>query len=311
MAVSVGRPDRLAREVSRRQFLHAAGALSVAAVFPEWAPGSARSSKCLIHIHLPGGPSHLDTFDLKPLAPREIRGEFQPIATNVDGIQICELLPRLAKLADRFSIVRSITGLPDRHSAEACGWDSTGEFTVRSISRSADNPLLFRAITDRMRASYGADECEENNTFIAARRLIDAGASYVPFSWGYWDTHGNNFGQLRKQLPRLDAGLSALIRDLDHAGRLDEVVILMCGEFGRTPTINNGAGRDHWTHASFAFIAGGGLRHGQVIGATDRRGEFPAERPLRMDDVLTTIRAAVGVDGLKLSQDKPIRELLC
>lgn len=286
----------MAVEISRRELIGAAGAFGAAAVLPASAGLFGRRSRCLIHIYLPGGPSHLDTFDLKPQAPREIRGEFRPISTHVDGIEICELLPRLAKLADRFSIVRSITGLPDRHSPEVCGWGASGQFTARLTARSPDDLVFARRLSEREREAYGADECGENRKFITARQLVYAGAKYIPFSWGYWDTHGNNFGQLRRQLPRLDAGLSALIRDLESDGRLDDVVILMAGEFGRTPTINNGAGRDHWTHASFAFLAGGGLRHGQVIGATDRRGEFPADRPLRMEDLMATIRVAVGIE---------------
>jgi hypothetical protein len=91
--------------------------------------------------------------------------------------------------------------------------------------------------------------------------------------------------------------LSGLIEELHRGGRLDEVLILMCGEFGRTAKINPGAGRDHWPHASFAFLAGGGLRHGRVIGATDRRGEFVVDRPVSMDDVLATACSVIGAGG--------------
>ena len=133
--------------------------------------------------------------------------------------------------------------------------------------------------------------------FVLARRLIQSGDRCVGLSWGGWDTHGNNFNHLRGQLPPLDTAFAALIEDLDAHGLLDDTLILMSGEFGRTPRVNGTAGRDHWPRASFFFLAGGGLRHGQMIGTTNRNGEYPVERPIHLQNVFHTVYHALGIDA--------------
>jgi uncharacterized protein (DUF1501 family) len=127
--------------------------------------------------------------------------------------------------------------------------------------------------------------------------LIQAGSRCVAFSWGGWDTHGDNFNAMRRMLPPLDVALSALIDDLDAHGLLESTIIMMSGEFGRTPRVNGGAGRDHWSRASFFFLAGGGLRHGQMIGTTSRNGEEPIERPVHIQNVFHTIYHQLGIDA--------------
>jgi hypothetical protein len=133
--------------------------------------------------------------------------------------------------------------------------------------------------------------------FVLARRLIQAGVRCVGLSWGGWDTHGNNFGHLRSQLPGLDQALAALIEDLDAHGLLDSTLIMMSGEFGRTPRVNNIAGRDHWPATMSFFLAGGGLRHGQMIGTTNRNGEYPVERPIHIQHVFHTAYHVLGIDA--------------
>src|SRR5439155_21858767 len=132
--------------------------------------------------------------------------------------------------------------------------------------------------------------------FLTARRLIECGVRVVSFSWGGWDTQGDNFNSLRRQLPALDRGLSALIQDLDQRGMLQDTIIVMWGEFGRTPRINAGAGRDHWGPCMSALVAGGGMKMGQVIGASSARGEYPKDRKVTVPQVLSTFYRAMGID---------------
>src|SRR5262249_13691621 len=119
-----------------------------------------------------------------------------------------------------------------------------------------------------------------NDHLLLARRLVEAGVPCGTPSYGRWDSHGQNFALGRAHGSKLDQGLSALIEDLENRGMLNDVTVIAWGEFGRTPRINKGAGRDHWPQVSCAILAGGGLRTGQAIGATNRLGEFAKERPV-------------------------------
>ena len=406
MLVFQGERQRYCDGISRRGFLRVGGlAIGGGLTLPnllraEASAGSAATKKSIINIFLPGGPPHIDTFDLKPEAPKEYRGEFQPIRTNVSGVEICELMPQLAAIADHYTIIRSIRGLRDEHtptqsdsgwsqndlrsiggrpgvasvmakvlgtshptphgaaptSVDITGWTRPGflgqtyaayrpdgearqNLTLNRISeeRLSDRTSLLREL-DRMkrdvdssgmmdavdgftgravelitsgelakaldlskedpqvRARYGIDKQRDLDRFLLARRLIQAGVRCVALAWGGWDTHGQNFQQMRRQLPRLDQALAALIEDLRESGCLDDTIIMMSGEFGRTPRINGGAGRDHWAPASFFFLAGGGFRHGQVIGATNRLGEVPSERPVHVQHVFHTVYRQLGID---------------
>jgi len=364
--------------------------------------GAKATGRSIINIYLTGGPSHIDTFDLKPLAPQEIRGEFTPIATKVAGMEICELLPQLASVADKMVLVRSITGMQNEHnprqsdsgwserdlkslggrpgigavlsklggpaqssaqgaaptSVDLNNWAKSGflgpvhmpfrpDGAARqnlsmnkkiSEARFAErNDLLagfdrFRAETDPQGMMDALDSFEQravslitsghvaaalditqespelierygiqkknrdNERFLLARKLIQAGVRSVAISWGKWDTHTQNFVSLKKQLPALDRGLSALIEDLERHGLLDSTLILMSGEFGRTPRINDKAGRDHWPQAAFFWMAGGGLKTGQVIGSTNRRGEKADDRPVHLQEVFATVYHQLGID---------------
>ena len=132
--------------------------------------------------------------------------------------------------------------------------------------------------------------------FLVARRLVEAGARAVTVAFGFWDYHGNNFGNARADLPLLDHGLSALIQDLHERGLDKDVSVVVWGEFGRSPVVNKDAGRDHWPRASCALLAGGGMKVGQVIGATDRLGGEPTERPVRFGEVFATLYHNLGLD---------------
>ncbi len=400
--------------VSRRSFLQV-GALGVAGLSlpgllrAEAASGGKATGKSLINIYLPGGPTHMDTFDLKPDAPKEYRGEFSPIATKSHGLDICELMPSLASVGDKFSVIRSISNLRNEHSprqsdsgwsdtslrnmggrpgigsvmsklfgpaqntphgtaptsVDLSGWtrpgflgqvhsayrpDGTGRANLtlnRSVSlRRLDDRKALLSGLDRLRkdvdgkgmmtamdsftdravgiitsgelakaldirnedprnvARYGSNS-RDIERFIVSRRLIEAGVRCVSFSWGGWDTHGQNFNSMRSQLPRLEKALAALIEDLDAHGRLDDTIIMMSGEFGRTPRINGNAGRDHWPRAGFFFLAGGGMKHGQAIGATNRKGEYPVDRAMPLHNVFHTLYHQLGIDANTITLTDP------
>ena len=409
--------------VARRDFLRiggfALGGLSLPQILrAESASGVKKSHKAVIMIFLPGGPSHQDIFDLKMDAPSEVRGEFKPIGTNVAGIQISEHLPKLAKMMDRCTLIRSMSNCDERHDAFQCltgrdfknqpqgGWPAFGSVVAKvqgatdssvppfvglapkmghmewartgepgflgikhapfepnkgsgnddmtlngvTLDRLADrrslltsfdsfrrdmdrsgamdgmdafNQQAFGVLTSsklldaldiskedtRIRESYGKGDAKNRGDggpklmehFLAARRLVEAGARCVTVAFSRWDHHGKNFDALRQDLPMLDQGLTALLTDLRQRGLEKDVSVVVWGEFGRTPTINKDAGRDHWPRVSCALLAGGGMRHGQVIGATGRDAGECVERPVKFGDVFATLYQQLGLDPLNSS----------
>src|SRR5436305_1206986 len=137
--------------------------------------------------------------------------------------------------------------------------------------------------------------------FLIARRLVEAGARCVTLAFSRWDHHGDNFNALRQDLPMLDQGVSALVEDLHERGLDKDVSVICWGEFGRSPTINKDAGRDHWPRVTCAMLAGGGMKTGQVIGATDRLGGEPSERPVSFGEVFATLYNTLGLDVNKVT----------
>jgi hypothetical protein len=386
--------------LSRRSMLKI-GALTIGGITlpnllrAEESSGIKSSQKAIINIHLGGGPSHQDMFDLKPQAPREFRGEFNPISTNVPGIEICEHMPLLAQMADKYAIIRSVVGMYDDHSnyhtqtgygrndlrniggrpsigsvvsrlqgpsgsgappyiayneapvgylgpvAKAYrpeggdlrlvgGMDSTrlesrtnllssldnirrevdgsgqmkalDSFTQRAVSvvtsGSVADALDLNKEDPKVREKYGK---EDGRMFLTARRLVEAGVRVVTFDWGGWDTHDRNFEQLRTQLPKLDRSLSALINDLHARGMDKDVTIAVWGEFGRTPRINPQAGRDHWSRVAMCFLAGGGMKMGQVIGSTSNDGGEAKDRPVHLQEIFATLYHNMGISSEKTS----------
>ncbi len=379
--------------------------------------------KAVINVFLAGGPPHQDMWDLKPDAPEEIRGEFRPIATNVPGIEICEVFPRLAKVMDRAAIIRSIVGNDGRHDNVQCftgyrfndlnnigGRPSIGSFASKvlgpvdravppfvglspstrhapwgdpgkpgflgqafapvqpsgsmmknmvldgislerlndrrrllsrfdSLRREIDahgavegvdsnTALAFDVLTSsklvdaldlskedpRVRERYGTGKPfnfqydgapTDNEHLLMARRLVEAGVRCVTLSYGRWDSHGKNFDLVRDHGSKLDRCLSALIEDLDMRGILDDVTVIAWGEFGRTPRINKGAGRDHWPQVNAAFLAGGGMKTGQVIGSTNRLGEHAKDRPVHIQEVVATLYHNLGIDPREVTVRDP------
>ncbi|MCU0876911.1 MAG: DUF1501 domain-containing protein [Pirellulaceae bacterium] len=400
LEVRFGTRSRLCNGVSRRSVLRlgaaslgglALGNLSLAGLLrAEAAAGTGSSHKAVINIHLGGGPSHQDMFDLKPDAPREFRGEFNPIQTNVPGIEICEHMPLLAQMADKYAVIRSLVGMFDDHSnfhtqtgfgrndlRNIGGRPSIGSVVSRlqgptgsgapayiayneghegylgpvhkpyqpqggdlrlvggmdearlnsrtnllasldKIRRNVDASHKMEALDSFTQRAVGvvtsgqvADALDlnkedpavrerygknEGRMFLTARRLVEAGVRVVTFNWGGWDTHGDNFNQLRRQLPNLDRGLSSLLQDLSDRGLDKDVTVVMWGEFGRTPRVNSGAGRDHWSRVAMGFLAGGGMRLGQAIGSSSANAEEPKDRPVHLQEVFATLYHNLGID---------------
>ena len=397
-----------------------------------------------------GGPSHLETFDLKPDAPAEYRGDFKPIRTNVPGMEICELLPNLAKMADKYSIVRSLHHNRNEHSGGTnrflSGYTPTaanpsdGEYpeiasvvanklepTARDIPLfvantkfygggpaylgAANSPFMFRgdpnspdfnvgdltvtqeALTDletrkrllntfdrfrrevdrkgtmsaldkfneravamltSPRTAAAFDMSKESDAvrdrygrtswgqgLLLARRLVESGVRFVQLQASFklsqeagrvnnWDDHSVNthtFRAYRERLPVFDVAVPALIEDLHTRGLNENVLFIFCGEFGRTPQVRHQdktkrPGRDHWSRAMSIFLAGGGLKMGQVIGATNARGEHPIERTMDSNCLLATIYRRFGIDTRQhyydnsgrpvpiLTDGEPISELI-
>jgi uncharacterized protein (DUF1501 family) len=136
-----------------------------------------------------------------------------------------------------------------------------------------------------------------------ARRLVEAGTRLVTVAYGFWDTHGNNFGHLKQHLPTLDQGISALVEDIHSRGMDKDCLVVVCGEFGRTPKINKDGGRDHWARVNFSLLSGGGLKKGIVLGATDSTAGEVRDNPIHHHDLLATIYHSLGIDPHDMVRD--------
>ena len=391
--------------------LGAAGMGSSTSLAGELERSANGDKKSVILFWLSGGPSQIDMWDPKPNAPKEVRGPYGVIPTNVPGVQFSEHLPLQASIADKLSVIRSLDcsasnhtpitmqagnplakrtndgndgggypsmgsvaakfrgandpdlpgfiGLADSWAADV--WESgemgsefapvkgrelAGKFALpkgieidrlqdrESLRRQFDrfgesidnNSNLDRVDRHNRRAyemvvsgkvqnafdmnqeseatkqAYGKESIGEKA--LLARRLVESGVSFVLVSgaWGYFDHHGDDirWGGIEKGLtpllPRVDRTLHTLVNDLEQRGILDDTLVLMMGEFGRSPVINPKAGRDHWTSVMSMVVAGGGLPHGQVIGSTDARGGAIASSPVRPQDLAATTFRHLGID---------------
>jgi Protein of unknown function (DUF1501) len=173
----------------------------------------------------------------------------------------------------------------------------TSSRLLNALDLTREDPRVRERYGDGKPFNYQYDGAPTvNEQLLLARRLVEAGVRCVTLSYGRWDSHGQNFQLVRDHGGKLDQGLSALIDDLEQRDLLDRTTVVVWGEFGRTPRINSGAGRDHWPQVSCALLAGGGMRTGQVIGATNRLGEFAKERPVHMQEIIATIYHNLGID---------------
>jgi len=447
-------PHRVHRTITRRDSLRVGmlglGGLvlsdllrlqSTASAAPVSATTTPETAVILLFVH--GGPSQLETYDLKPQAPTEIRGPFLPIPTNVPGIDICEHLPKQAKLADKFTLIRScchdqanhfegharflsgygqfkpgtsesyypmvgavvnrvlseqrgglaavaINGVvlngPDYSPGIAQGfWSSQyrvpiSNFSLRDASLTVDSQRLEDRLSmlrsfDRIRrevdttgAMTGLDVFNERavnilttsrvrdafdltredprlcdkygdgygREVLVARRLVEAGVGFVSVripgsgegTKAYdWDDHAVNWdmlGAMNARLPKYDHVVSTLIEDLFDRGLDKNVLVVVTGEFGRTPRLefkDGKIGRDHHPGAMSILVSGGGMPMGQVIGATDHFAARPSTRPLDPHDILATVYRHLGINHaaefpdprgrpIPLTRGTPIAELI-
>lgn len=432
LRIQAGRTGRYCDGLSRRSFLQVGmagmGSLGLGDLLRarSQAAESGGTSKdtAVILLWLDGGPSHMDLYDLKPLAPAEYRGIWSPIRTNIPGFDIGELFPLQAQIADKFSVVRSLHHDSGDHftgghwmltgrggvsgannesqspfigsmAAKVLGPRRSGmpplvgvpygmsiglrpgyfgghflgaqynpfeteadanadNFQVKNIALS--NGLTVQRLDDRralatvldtirrdadvsgmlaamdrfdrqafemvaganarqafdigsedpqVRDRYGRNSWGQST--LLARRLVEAGSTFVTCHFGGWDNHWNLKSAMESYLPRVDQAVSALFEDLQARDLYERVLVVMCGEFSRTPRMNDGGnggapmsmgtpGRDHWGNAMFCLLGGGGLKGGQIVGATDRLGESPTERPIRPGDIHHTIFHVLGID---------------
>ncbi len=223
----------------------------------------------------------------------------------LNGVSLDRLADRKALLAgfDRFRRDIDSSGLME-------GLDSFNEqaFGMLTSSRLLE-ALDIEKEDPKLRARYGKGDPKNRDDgapklmehFLIARRLVEAGARCVTLAFSRWDHHGDNFGALRQDLPLLDQGVSSLVEDLYQRGLDKDVSVVVWGEFGRTPTINKDAGRDHWPRVSCALLACGGMKTGQVIGVTDRLGGEVTERPVQFGDVFASLYHNLGIDVTKVT----------
>ncbi|WP_166830913.1 DUF1501 domain-containing protein [Thalassoroseus pseudoceratinae] len=422
LRVDAGRTESYCDGMNRRSFLQVGmaglGALSLPNLLRAKEASRNPKDTSLILLWLDGGPSHMDMYDMKPEAPVEYRGIWNPIRTNVSGFDMTELFPKQAHVADKFSVVRSLHHNNGDHFAGghwmltgrggASGADKVGKYpffgSIVSKMRGAKQPgvpanvaipyamsigirpgyfggnylgvqhdpfqtqrdpsrpnfqvpnlnmpsgisvdrlgdrrhLLaqfdgLRRETDRSGMMDAMDRFEQNafemvtgpaarqafdiesedprlrdkygrNTWgqstLLARRLVEAGSTVVSCHFGGWDHHWNLQSGYERVLPKIDALVSALFDDLSTRGLLDSTLVMLCGEFSRTPRMNDGSGngtpgRDHWGNSMFCLMGGGGIQGGRLIGSTDRLGAAPQDNPKRPGDIHHTVFKAMGVD---------------
>ena len=219
----------------------------------------------------------------------QVNAAYRPDSTGRANLILNQSITR-NRLSDRQSLLSGFDNL--RRDIDGSGMmNALDSFTERAVgivtSGEIAGALDISQEDPRRVARYGYPERRDTD-----RRLIQAGVRCVSFSWGGWDTHSQNFVTLGKQLPALDKAMSALIEDLDAHGQLDDTIIMMSGEFGRTPRVNGTAGRDHWPNAFSIVMAGAG----QFIGSTNARGERPQDRPVDLQHVFTTVYKQLGID---------------
>jgi len=220
---------------------------------------------------------------------------------KLTGITLDQLNDRRRLLSSFDTVRRDLDTSGMMKGMDAIGERALGVLTSSKLLDALD----ITKEPEKVRARYGDGKPYNfqfdgaptvNDQLLMARRLVEAGVRVVTLSYGRWDSHGKNFDLVRDHGSKLDQGFSALVEDLELRGMLDDVNVIAWGEFGRTPRINKGAGRDHWPQVSCALLAGGGMRTGQAIGATNRLGEFAKERPVHFQEIIATLYQNLGIN---------------
>lgn len=230
---------------------------------------------------------------------------FTPNAEGKDDLVLNGIT--LDRLGDRREVLTSLDRF--RREADISGQiNGTDAFTQQAFGVLTSSKLADALNLDkedqklRDRYGRGVNQLRDDggprliDNFLVARRLISAGARCVSLSFSRWDWHNANFKQGREDMPLLDSGVATLVEDLENRGMLDDVTVIVWGEFGRTPKINKDAGRDHWPQVSCALLAGGGMKTGQVIGSTNRPGEHAVDRPVHFQEVFASLYKNLGIN---------------
>ncbi len=233
--------------------------------------------------------------------PFEVEGNAGKGDLRVRGLSLPKEVS-LAQLENRKTLLDAFDARFDDRGSGAGLTSSLDTFQEQAMEmlRAEGTKLAFDLSRepDAVKERYGKDEL--GTGALVARRLVEAGVRFVSIGRGGWDTHGDNFKNLREsRLPPLDRALSALIEDLDRKGLLDSTIVYCAGEFGRTPKINDKAGRDHWAKSMAVLLAGGGFKRGLVYGATDRDGMVPDADACTPADLCATILHNLGIDPLQ------------
>lgn len=236
---------------------------------------------------------------------------------NSDSFSVKDVTPPGGVNMDRFARRRSALDAIDQfqRSAETSqrGVQALDQFYARAFDL-VTSPVAKKAFDmkeedAKLRDNYGRNSFGQ--ACLLSRRLIEAGTRFVHIQNNGWDTHTANFQTLKgDRLPKLDQGYAALLEDLAQRGLLSNTVVVCCGEFGRTPKVNSSAGRDHWGPASFATIGGGPIKMGLAVGETDKIAEYPADRPVKVEDMAATLWKALGVNSDKMFESndgRPVR----
>jgi hypothetical protein len=218
----------------------------------------------------------------------------------LNGVTLDRLADRKALLSgfDRFRRDVDSTGLMeglDSFNAQALEM-LTSSRLLEALDLQREDPRILERYGKGDPKPRGDAAPRMIEQLLMARRLVEAGARCVTVAFGFWDYHGNNFKLAKEDLPMLDHGVTTLVEDLHQRGLDKDVSVVVWGEFGRTPTINKDAGRDHWPKVSCALLAGGGMKTGQAIGATDRLGGEAVERPVHFLEVFATLYHNLGID---------------
>ena len=292
---------------SRRKFLKVGVSGALALSVPAFA--KKRRKHSVIFLYMAGGPSHLDTFDPKPNAGIEFAGPFKSIPTNVDGVEICEHLPRLAKMMDRMALVRSMSSGETNHE-RARHLLQTGQPPCATLESHCHGEVIA---LERGQRHVRLNHNEFHQNCLEAVHLVQDGVDFVTVTMHGWDTHHANFETLSQRLlPTIDNAISVILDDLGRRGLWDTTLVVWSGEFGRTPRINTNAkpGRDHWANAWTVMLAGCGVKGGTVIGSTDDFGMRPVGAPLEPANLTATIYDCMGVDYRKYVSAEPIAGLM-
>jgi uncharacterized protein (DUF1501 family) len=237
---------------------------------------------------------------------------------NAPNFAVPDIVPPPVLEANRLDARRRLLSRIDRyqrsleeranHSAQAVGIFQQKAFDLMT-SPAAKKAFDIHAEPDKLRDEYGRHFMGQS--CLMARRLVEAGVRCVTIDHSNWDTHNDNFRTLRQSLlPVLDSGLSTLFRDLNDRGLLSKTLVVVTGEFGRTPRINKDAGRDHWGPAFTVALGGGGIKGGRVIGSSDARAERPAEDPHGPEDLAATMYHLMGInpeDEFYTPEGRPVR----